>query len=749
MFDLHGGERPVSAPSGYGYLSTVTSTKEQIRAVSIADYTFVANTKAVPAMDTALTPVTPRPALHEALVWVKAANFGQKYNVTVNGTGAEVATAAAAVIVTGGNVTENKISAAEIAEGLKTTLGTIAGVTVTRVGSVLWFQSANPITIAASDARANADITAITNSVQHFTELPTIAPKGYQIEVTGDPGNKWDNYFVEFRPRAGAGDFGEGAWVECAGSGSEYRLKADTMPHVLVRLKDGTFYFGPMDGRTVSGTTIKSWGQRTAGDFKSNPDPSFIGKPINDIFTFRNRLGMLADESVVLSRVGSFFDFFAETVVTASDGDPIDVSASGNRVSVLRYAVPAQDELILFSDQTQFRFASTAAVLTPATASVSILTQYEIDIRCRPIQMGGSIVFVQRNGDWSQVREFVLRGNGTSVTALAPSITDNVAAYIPSGVYKLTVDDSTNSLFLISDQAGFENRVYVYKYLYRSADGGMMKVQSSWSYWQFGGATAVRQVLAMQEELYVVNDYGDRVWLEVVNIADESTPPKTLPFNLLLDRWVSTEADCPAALRVAKGVYEPISRRTTWTLPYPIASHVQAWTAPTATTHGMVMVAEGTSGTQLTARGDWSAAPVYFGEVYQFRYRFSRFKYMRDVGQGKVASNVLRTQVRKAVLRYHHTGFFKAVVRTERRDDVEYTYDGALTAVRGALIGGRTAEFQAEGIDMQRYYEGVFTVPILSRGDRAIVELHNDTAIPSEFSTCEWVGLVTGRATPK
>jgi len=61
---------------------------------------------------------------------------------------------------------------------------------------VLYFQSANQMTIAATDARANADITAITGSVQSFTELPTIAPRGYQVEVAGDPGNQWDNYFV-------------------------------------------------------------------------------------------------------------------------------------------------------------------------------------------------------------------------------------------------------------------------------------------------------------------------------------------------------------------------------------------------------------------------------------------------------------------------------------------------------------------------------------------------------------------------
>ena len=58
----------------------------------------------------------------------------------------------------------------------------------------------------------------------------------------------------------------------------------------------------------------------------------------------------------MLSRVREFFEFFLETVTTVLDTDPIDVVASNNRVSVLRYAVPYQDELILFSSQIQFRF---------------------------------------------------------------------------------------------------------------------------------------------------------------------------------------------------------------------------------------------------------------------------------------------------------------------------------------------------------------------------------------------------------
>ena len=61
VFDLAGTEYTVKAPSGYGYLASVTDARQQIRAVSIADYTFVLNTKTAVAMDAALSPPLTRP----------------------------------------------------------------------------------------------------------------------------------------------------------------------------------------------------------------------------------------------------------------------------------------------------------------------------------------------------------------------------------------------------------------------------------------------------------------------------------------------------------------------------------------------------------------------------------------------------------------------------------------------------------------------------------------------------------------
>jgi len=752
VYDLEGNQKTVNpASNAYNYLSTITDAKTQLRAVTIADFTFITNTLTKPAMTNDVAPVVARSTTHEALIWVRAATYGQTYRVNVNGTEVTVQTAVAPVVASGSTVTENRISSEDIATNIINGFSSLSGVSFSRSGAVIHVTSNNPITISVSDARSNADITAIFDKVQAFTELPTIAPENYQVTIEGDPTNSFDDFHVSFAPKSGT--FGEGTWSETVKPGDKYKINKDTMPHLLVALPDGTFFFGPANGSTQSGTIngvawevkIPSWGERIAGDTTTAPDPSFIGNPINDIFIYKNRLGFLADENVILSRVRSLFDFFPETVTTVLDSDPIDVVASNNRVSILKYAIPYQDELILFSSQYQFRFNAAETILTPATAQITVLTQFEIDTNVRPQLAGGGIIFCQANGDFSQFREFSVRGAGTALTADAQDLTGYVSAYVPSSVFKITVNDTSNALFALSHKTGFTNRIYVYKYFLRSGSGGVERAQSSWSHWTFAGADEILQVLCIRETLFCLMRYGTKVFLEKIPVQDRSPePPSGSPYPLLLDRRVSTTTDTPTAMRVASGTYNATANTTTWTLPFTAAATTQAWSGFHTTFNGGVLLSTITSGTSITASGNWANAPVFFGEQYEFRYRFTKFKLYKEIGGGKAAANVERTQVRHAKLRYHETAYFDIEVTAERRNTSVYKFDGTVLGSRISLIG--SALPNGYNPDDNRFKEGVFTIPIMSRGERCVVEIKNDTPHPCKFSTCEWTALITGKA---
>jgi len=752
VFDLAGNEKRVAAKSGaYQYLSSVVDTRRDIRASTVVDYTFISNTKVTPAMDDATAPLVPRQR-HEALVWVKAANYGQNYKVNVNGEQVEVETPVAAVVVEGDTTTLNRISTADIAEEIRDALvAELSAVAIARSGSVLHFTSLNPITIEATDARANADITAITGSVQAFTELPTIAPRGYQIQVVGDPGTQFDNYHVAFVPRTG--DFGEGSWQETVAPGSRYKINPDTMPHVLVSLSDGTFYFGPLDGSTVTGLNrdLPRWGERTAGDSQTVPDPSFIGHPIQDVFIYKNRLGILADENIILSRAQNYFEFFAETVTGGVlDSDPIDLSASTDRVSILRYAIPYQDELIIFSEQIQFRFNSAEAILTPLSATITVLTQYEIDPNCRPILVQGTIIFCQTNGQWSQFREFSVRGAGTALVADASDLTSYLRGYIPAKVTRLAANDTSNCWFVITAKDGFRGRVYTFKYFYRNTGSGAERVQSSWSYWEMGKSAQVLQILCVEETLYLLIRRGRateaKVWLEKISVADRlGSTISGSDYPVLLDRRISVNepgynsGDVPEALRIKGIAYDQASDRTTWQLPddYVGPGEVEAWAIYEAPNVYEPLGTVNRKTNTIETDGNWKTAAIAFGEPYEFKYRFTRFKYYKEIGGGKAASNVYRTQVRYAKVRHSDTRSFTVWVKTTSRDWVSYKFNGPLLAGINSKAGNI--------IQVDPEEEGVFRFPVYGRGENSLVEIRDKTIHPCKFSTCEWVGLISAQ----
>jgi hypothetical protein len=736
VFDLDGAEYTVNAPNGYGYFSSVVSAADDISATTVEDTTFITNKRRQVLTYAELWP-QPAQLPYQFCVVVRQATYATYYYVEVNGEFAEVQTPTAPVIVSGGVTTEYTISAAEIALELFNALRPLLPSTgpdtiLMRLGNnVIWFGSDEPMSIWIEDGRAGADLTWFGPEVQSFTDLPRWCRQNYIVRITGDPSNKYDESYATFRRKVGSVEYtnnyssmGEGAWEESCAPGIEYAIDEDTMPHLLLRLPSGQFYFGPASGNLYSGYQLPYWLYREAGDYETAPDPQFVNKAISDIFFYKNRLGFLSDEVVTLSRAGDYFNFFPETALEVLDTDPIDLVASSTKVSLLRYAVPYQDEMILFSDEVQFRLGSSDAAPTPASTQVSTLTQYEISPAARPIQAGAGLVFAQPSGEYSVFREFTLRGAGTALVADAQSLTDYCSTYIPNEIFRIAANDTGNAWFAISRQADYENRIYTHKFFYRNQGGGPQRVQSSWSYWELEAVSKILQILCIKEELFLVAEYPNgSVWIEKIQVADRLTDPESPTRPFLLDRRVDNTTNTPSTIRVGAPTYNAGANTTTWTLPYPAQRRVEAWTAVADGQIAGVLVGFAAGGaTTLVASGDWRGKTIWFGEQYTMSYVFSRMKYMKEIGGGKVTLNATRTQLRHMKLRFNNSIFFKVIVRAEERPDSVYRMDN-------------TAPDQPKA--------GVFHVPLLSRSDRCWVEIQNDTPGPCSFSTAEWVGLAT------
>ena len=62
------------------------------------------------------------------------------------------------------------------------------------------------------------------------------------------------------------------------------------------------------------------------------------------------------------------------------------------------------------------------------------------------------------------MREFSVRGAGTALTADAADLTGYVSSYVPSDLFKMTVNDAGNALFAISSRnvtGGTDYRAFI------------------------------------------------------------------------------------------------------------------------------------------------------------------------------------------------------------------------------------------------------------------------------------------------
>ena len=447
VFELDGTEKTVNKPDGTTYLNT-SDPRNVIKTVTIADFTFVVNTSITTAMDTTLSAGN----ITQAVVFVNNVSDDTTYSVTVDG-----------VTVTDDTSSDSELSTEQVATDLKNGLNSgLTGFTIAQNGSVLHIKKndGSNFSIDGKDTQGNTQLTIVKDSIQRFTDLPTVSPNGYVVEVKGDESTNFDNYYVKFVTNNG-GALEEGQWEETVDKGIKFKFNYDTMPHVLIRQADGNFRFARVDGDTYTASgqsfDLPKWGERTVGDEESAPNPSFIDAKINNVFFFRNRLGFLADDNVVLSRVSEFFNFFPETVLSVIDSDPIDVAASHTKVAILKNAVTMGEQLILFSDQTQFVLSSSADNMTPKTANVLVATEFESSDAAQPVGSGSSIYFLTKKGTFAGIREYITQSDVTVKDATNTTI--HVPRLIPSGIFKLAVSNNQDVLILLGTDN--PNKLYI------------------------------------------------------------------------------------------------------------------------------------------------------------------------------------------------------------------------------------------------------------------------------------------------
>lgn len=595
--------------------------------------------------------------------------------------------------------------------------------------------------ISVVDDSGEDAFTVVKDEVQVLAHLPTKAPSGMRVKVVGDEeAGVDDDYFVEFLANGTPGGaaiqaerqhtiyatdteaLSDGLWRESIEPGIPDEFDPATMPHKLI---DQGSYFDFVPA---------TWTNKLVGDEFSNPSPSFIDTEITatikDIFFYKNRLGFLADDNVIMSETGAYDNFFRTTVIQLVDSDPIDIGIAHSSVAKPNHAVPFQDSLILFTETSQF-ILSGDEVLSPKTSTIEYSTEFENSIRVKPIPTGRTIFFAQKKSAFGGVREYyqIIRDELND----ALDITAHIPAYIKGDITHMAGSTHDNILVVHSDGAGDEGSIYVYKYLV----GKDEKLQSSWSRYTLDGA-AILGLEWIDTDLYILAQRSDQLFIEKMTIepglTDTDSSGESIGFICHLDRRVNES-------ELVSQAYDSDEDQTTFTLPYQrqesddmvivVREDGEFEGREYGTGSQLTPVDNFTESVDLKVSGDFSEAEVFIGVKYEMSVTLSTPYIKPQPGAPIYATG--RFQLMYGHLIYHESDYFRVEVTPTHRTMRKTEFNSGLL---GATInlGNRTP------------HSGQLKFPIYARNDQAEIKIINDTPMSTSIMGLEYEAQFNPRA---
>lgn len=516
--------------------------------------------------------------------------------------------------------------------------------------------------------------------------------------------------------------------------------------------------------------TLPKWGERTVGDLDTAPNPSFVGQQLNNIFFFRNRIGFLASDNVILSRSRELFNFFPETVTTIIDSDPIDVAASHTKVSILKHALTMGEELILFSEKSQFILKASEDSLTPKSTYIVVATEFDSNTTANPVSAGSSVYFLTKKGGYSGVREYIKQPDVQVKDA--SDITIHVPKYIPDTVFKLTTSSNENILALLPDMSQkthtFDDSIYINRWLYGE---NYQKVLNAWFVIHLGVQYKVLNIDFIGSDLFLVAEESNETVL--LKIPFEANHVEDHVSGLGLNNeacefhldFKITEATTNVSI-----TYDSNTKLSTFTFPYKLygtpkiigrfLDNGYSGNTPETSTYvdkngntktlqtGEVIptstIASADRGTTsvVTATGDYRNVKVIMGYQFTSMYDFPPQKILDPKTNAPVLGG--RVQILNFSIKYEKTASIEVTVSPDHssyqgsRDRSTYK----LTPnVLGTTIGAAGAGGIATALNRLNVQKGIFKFPIMAKADRVAISIIESTWLPMQLLSAEYEAM--------
>ncbi len=543
----------------------------------------------------------------------------------------------------------------------------------------------------------NTDLmTVITDQVNDITGLPFQCKHGYIVKVANSSSAD-DDYYLRFEGTGGGS--GPGSWVECAQPGILKSIDSLTMPIMIQRQANGSFQ-----------VKLIQFDVREVGDDSTLYNPSFIGKSINKIIFFRNRLGFLSDKNLILSRPGDLTNFFVNTALTFSGTDPIDISVSSKYPAILFDALEVNTGLIIFAGNQQFLLATDSDILNPETARISNISTYNYNTAVPPFSLGTLAGYLDNSGAFSRffVMSKVQREGEPTVDELSKAVSNLLSKEI-----NLVADSRENTTIFFGKKSSDE--VFGYKYF----SIGDKQFQSSWFRWKHTRPLSYH--CCVDDTYYFVDD---QFFLQRIDLIrdDESTFTKNgKEYGVYLDNYVSASG----------GNYSATTRKTTFNL---------SWLSSiTDKTVDLAAVKEGSSGTialnidvpssgtSVTVDGDHSSGSILFGYLYTMQVDLPRFFVQKVVGDKTINEERGSLVVHRIKPSFGRLGQYNTVLTR--------------TGKTGYVAEFTSSTFDQYNIaDVQVEDEFIGTVPVYEKNNNFNLSIQSTSPLPATLISLTWEG---------
>lgn len=750
VFGTDGIERTVNTPNGTSYLSTITDLND-VTTLTVNEYTFITNKKTTVTAQAA--PVFN--ANRSATVVISEIHYGAQYSLTFILSGVTTTitytTFNAEAAITTPAQSERSVTANKILLGLQALLpagytGVIIGNTleITRNTGVLDF------TCTAAGTLSGTGITAIQDSVSDISKLPSKSTNNRLVKIENSDGAE-DDYWVKFVAQNGVN--GDGYWTEWVAPNASPGITASTAPHILT--------YDPGNGQFTFAQA--PYVARLVGDTESNPNPSFIGKQIKATFFSNNRLGFLTNETIIMSQVNDFFNFFAGSAITSTDSDPVDRSVSSLSTVRLSSVHPTPQGLLLFGDNQQFIAESTNGVFTPSNTTIKTLSNYQTEANVAPADLGTTVGFISRAGAYTRMFEMLSRGQNEQPEIV--ELTKIIPEWIPSSVNILS--SSPQAGVVVCGTCGIggasgtigSKDVYVFRYWLES------QVRSqAWTRWEFPEPVVMMHL--DQETLWVLLD-GDRTGAGApksyplcrINLNQQSAAVSAVNYTFVptglsaTGRTIRAEPKLDYFKICTDLVWDEVNNKTLVYLP---SGYIPA-TGVSVTTLGNTVISTNPNGTEPDAGFLRIDVPVFLQSGGAFNGRY--YVEVAEVNLTTYTATFIYGLTYTCGLELPRT-YFRRTGGNDQSQASDYTAE--LTIQRMRFVFGITGpvEFflrtrgrenwtKVQAIPNADYYEAndlpltdsaIFTLPIHQKNDNFSVRLDSPTTLPFTLLSSSWEG---------